>query len=86
MAYKIFKNFSEENFNQELRANLGERCFKNYASFANVFLDTLNKHAPLKKKVIRANHAPCVTKSLRKAIMKRSNLQKIYFKKKRLNH
>ena len=77
-----FKNFRKENFNQELRANLGERCVKDYASFENVFLDTLNEHAPLKKKVIKANHGPCVTKSLRKAIIKRSNLQNIYFLKK----
>ena len=77
-----FKNFRKENFNQELRANLGERCVKNYASFENVFLDTLNEHALLKKKVIKANHGPCVTKPLRKAIMKRPNLQNIYFLKK----
>ena len=32
--------------------------------------------------LIRANHAPYVTKSLRKAIMKWSNLKKIYLKKK----
>ena len=82
ITYRNFKNFSEENFNQELRTNLRERCVKNYASFENVFLDTLNKHAPLKKKVIRANHAPYVMKSLRKAIIKRSNLQMIYLKKK----
>ena len=56
-----------------------ERCVKNYGSFEKVFLDTLNKHASLKKKVIRANHAPNITKSLRKAIIKRSDLQKIYF-------
>ena len=36
----------------------------------------------LRKKVVRANHDPYVTKTLRKAIMKRPNLQKIYFKKK----
>ena len=34
--------------------------------------NVLNIHAPLKKKVIRANHVPYMTKSLRKAIMKRS--------------
>ena len=45
------------------------------------FLDTLNKHAPLKKKSVRANHAPYVTKTLRKAIMRGSNLQTIYFKR-----
>ena len=42
----------------------------------------LNKHAPLNKKVARANHAPYITKNLRKAIMKRSYLEKVYFKKK----
>ena len=41
----------------------------------------MNKHAPSKKKAFRANHAPYVTKSLRKAIMERSYLEKIYFKK-----
>ena len=74
ITYRNFKNFSEENFNQELGTNLGERCVKNYASFENVFLDTLNKHAHLNKKVIRANHAPYVTKFLRKGIMKSSDL------------
>ena len=34
------------------------------------------------KKVVRANHAPYITKTLRKAIMKRSYLEKVYFKKK----
>ena len=58
-----FKNFSEENVNQELRTNLGERYFENYASLENIFVDALNRHAPLKKKVIRANHTPYVTKS-----------------------
>ena len=43
-------------------------------------MDVLNRHAPIKKKVIRANHAPNVTNALQKAIMKRSQLEKIYFK------
>ena len=54
----------------------------NLSSFEESFLGVLNKHAPLKKKVLRANHAPYVTKALRKAIMKRSYLEKLYFKKK----
>ena len=45
-------------------------------------MDTLNKHAPLKKKVIGAHHGSYVTKSLWKVIMKPSKLQKIYFLKK----
>ena len=49
-TYRNFKNFSEENSNQELRTNYGEKCVKNYATFENVLLDTLNKYAPLKKR------------------------------------
>ena len=82
-TFKNLKNFSKENFNHELKTNLGERCVKNYASSENVFLDILNKHAPFKKKLIRANDVPYVTKSLRKAIIKRSNLQNIYLLKKK---
>ena len=55
----------------------------NLSSFEESFLGVLNKNAPLKKKVLRANHVPFVTKALRKAIMKRSYLEKLYFKKKK---
>ena len=34
--------------------------------------------APLKKKLLRANNSQYVTKALRKAIMRRSKLEKIY--------
>ena len=71
----------EEDFNQELRARLSTELVNNYSSLENVFIDVLNSHAPIKKKVIRANHAPYVTKALRKAMIKRSQLEKIYFKK-----
>ena len=39
------------------------------------FLENLNVHAPVKKKSLRANHAPYMTKALRKNIMKRSELK-----------
>ena len=47
-----FKNVCKENVNQKLATNLEERCVKYYASFENVFLDTLNKDAPLNKMLI----------------------------------
>ena len=40
----------------------------------------LNIHAPVKKKISRANHKPYVSKQLRKAIMKRSNLENKFYK------
>ena len=42
--------------------------------FEKTFLDVLDDHAPEKKKSIRANHKPYVTKVMRTAIMKRSEL------------
>ena len=79
IIYKNFKKFNEEDFNQELRGRLSTELVDNYSSFENVFIDVLNRHAPIKKKVIKANHAPYVTKALRKAIKKRSQLDKNIF-------
>ena len=42
-----------------------------YEIFENVFLKIWNKYAPSKKKFIRGNEAPYMTKTLKKAIMKR---------------
>ena len=39
-----------------------------------------NKHTPIKRKCIRANEAPFVTKDLHKAIMKRSKLRNTFLK------
>ena len=46
----------------------------------NIFIDVLDNSAPYKKKVVRANQKPYVTKRLRKAIMKRSNLENKFYK------
>ena len=58
IIYKNFKNFEEESFNQELKNNLINSSTESYEFFEKVFLDTLNKHAPLEKKSVRANHTP----------------------------
>ena len=51
------------------------------SKFVEIFLKALNRHASLKRKVPMANHAPYVSKARRKAIMKRSFLESVYFKK-----
>ena len=43
--------------------------------FLTTFIEVLNKHAPLRKKSLRANHTPYITKTLRKAIMRKSQLE-----------
>ena len=52
-----------------------------YDDFEETFLSLLNKHAPLKEKILRYNNDPFMTKELRKKIMKRSKLKNKYNKK-----
>ena len=49
-----------------------------YESFSDTFKAIVNKHAPLKEKIVRGNNAAFMTKELRKAIMNRSRLKKKY--------
>ena len=46
-----------------------------YSDFNKEFIDTLNKHAPKKIKAFRDNQKPHINKTLRKAIIKRSQLK-----------
>ena len=48
--------------------------------FENIFVNVLNVHTPLKKTYIWANTVPYINKTLRKAIMKRSQLENKYYR------
>ena len=61
MMYRYHKNFNQDNFSQELCTSLSSETVFDYTSFEEN-LGALNKNAPLKKKVLRANHASYVTK------------------------
>ena len=80
ISYRNFRDFKKDNFKWDLQKRLLAESVEEYAPFQKVFLYILNKHASLKKKVVPANHAPYITKTLRKAIMKRSYLKKVYTK------
>ena len=79
--HRYYKNFDQDIFSQKLCTSLSSETVLNYTSFEENFLGVLNKHAPLKKKLLCANNPPYVTKPLRKAIIKRSYLEKLYFRK-----
>ena len=79
--YRDYKNFNSESFNEDLQKILSITQINTCKQFEDTFLSVLNMHAPLKKKSLRANHSQYATKALRKAIMRRSKLEKIYFKK-----
>ena len=76
ITYRKFKNFSNIEFMKDLEEHLTKfEHFNNIPS--NLFKETVNtileKHAPTKKKYVRANQAPF--KTLSKEIMKRSRLR-----------
>ena len=50
--------------------------------FETLFMMTLNTHAPVKIKYIRANNSPFMNNELSKAIMVRSRLRNKYLKSK----
>ena len=68
-----YKKFEVHLFLQDVK-QLPE--IASYTEWEIDFVKTLNKHAPLKTKVIRGNHKSFITKNLRKTIMKRSALKK----------
>jgi len=53
-------------------------AYDSYKSLSDIFQQVLNRHAPLKEKMVRGNNSPFMTKELRKAIMNRSRLKKKY--------
>ena len=88
VQYRSYKNFQEKLFLKDLKKQSFEKC-KNiidkdeaYDHFKEIFVSVVNKHAPLKTKFIRGNHAPFMNKELSKAIMYRSKLRNIHNKKK----
>ena len=82
ISYRNFKDFKGDSFNWDLQNRFSVESVEEHAPLKKVFLDVLNKHLHLKKKVVSANHTLHITKTLRKTIMKRSYLEKVYFKKK----
>ena len=70
IVYKSHLKFVIDVFSGELKLKL--QSINNYESFESVFHSVLNKHATLKKKFIRGNQSPYMTKQLQKAIIRYS--------------
>ena len=58
----------------DLRSKFKDIPTQSHGLFEKTFLNVLECHAIEKKKSIQANHKPYVTKAMRNAIMKRSEL------------
>ena len=75
--YRDYRNLRNDEFRAELDNEILKHDINNieYQHFLNIFIEILNKHAPMKIKYLRANHGKFMTKGLHKAIMKRSRLR-----------
>ena len=71
-------------FKTDLDLNLKCATSFEYSDFQSPFTRVLHNHAPIKKKILRFNNSPFMTKTPSKAIMHRSKFKNIY-KKKRTN-
>ena len=78
--YRNYKKYDENVFKSDLRQELQKIDLSNlnYSSFETAFDRVLDKHAPVKKKYVRANDKPFMTRALRKATMLRSRLRNKY--------
>ena len=77
VTYRNYKHFEKAKFNEDLHQKISNSQINNYNEFESAYLEVLNWHAPLKTKVLRANHSSYVTEDLCTAIMKRSELENI---------
>ena len=82
--YRDYKKYNPLEFSKHLNSELKNdaTCNNMYNNFQNILRRTLDMHAPLKKKYLRANNSPFMTKQLRKLIMHRSRCKNAYFKNK----
>ena len=84
--YRSYKNFNETIFKHQISTalsllrskSMSTDFYSKYKNFSHILQTILNKHAPIKKKIVRANEVSHMTKNLRKAIMHRCKLKKIY--------
>ena len=79
ITYRSYKKFHEEKVLNDLKETniiMNENDpNQNYQSLTKTFLTIVNKHGPLKKKIVRGNQAPFMTKEFQKAIYTRSRLK-----------
>ena len=81
--YRDYKNFHNEKFRSDIwkmNSNITD-----LEGFMKTVFHVFNKHAPTKRKYIRANEAIFMTKDLHKAIMKRPKLRNKFLKSRNLS-
>ena len=85
---RSYKNFNRDTFLSDLQAVPFEEALSlenselAYEKFKMLYSEVVEKHAPIKHKVLRGNQAPFITRDLSKQIMIRSRLRNKFNKHK----
>ena len=82
LFYRYYKKFSFSDSSDDLKTIFSRNTVGSCYQFDQIFLNVLDKHARLKRKLLTANHSPYISKPLRKAIMRRSYLENVHYKNK----
>ena len=86
ICFRSFKNFDDEKFTEDLNQidfdKLTDQDDVNtiYSDFEEAFIQTVDKHAPVKKRKSCQNPAPFIDKELRKTVYKKRQLYNKYNK------
>ena len=88
LKYRDYKNYDTLLFHNQLCLKFQEMQPRdiNYETFERIFMELLNNNAPIKKKYLRANNAPFMTKQLAKAIMNRTRQKNKFLNKPTLDN
>ena len=79
-VYRSYKKIILDYFNIALKSELEKLSDSAYNEFETAFCGVLNKHAPIKEKMLRHNHNSFMTKNLRKAITHRFKFKNCFNK------
>ena len=81
IIYRGYKNISNDLLQDNLNSLQSEENmnfdFTSLTSFTKIYVETLNKHAPIKKKYAPANHVNVFTKDFDKSLFYKTFLRKV---------
>ena len=82
--YGNYKMFDSLKFKLDLKNVFVHEKIESCIKFDEVFMKVLNRHAPLKKKILRANHSSYISKTLKKSNYEKTLYwEKVFLKKDR---
>ena len=73
IVYRDYRNFDNAKFRYDIVTATSN--VDDFGMYKSTIFKIFNRHVPIKKKYIRANEAPFMSKELHKVIMKRSRLR-----------